>query len=51
MSKGSNQRPSKVPKKQYEENWDKIFGKKKNEKPKKTDKNGNRIFGNPNCNL
>jgi hypothetical protein len=28
MSKGSNQRPSKVPKKQFDENWDNIFGKK-----------------------
>ncbi len=33
MSKGSNQRPRKVPKKQYDKNWDRIFGKKKkNEK-------------------
>lgn len=33
MGKGSNQRPRKVPTKQYDDNWDKIFGKKKkNEK-------------------
>jgi stalled ribosome alternative rescue factor ArfA len=32
--KGSHQRPAKVPKKQFEANWDKIFGKK----PKKNDK-------------
>lgn len=34
MSKGSNQRPSQVPKDKYEENWERIFGKKKvKEKP------------------
>lgn len=49
MGKGSNQRPSQVPKNKYDENWDRIFGKKK--PAKKTDKNGNRIFGNINCNL
>ena len=33
MGKGSNRRPRKVPKKQYDENWDRIFDKKKkNEK-------------------
>ena len=33
MGKGSTQRPIKVPKKQYDENWDRIFKKKKkNEK-------------------
>jgi len=33
MGKGSYRRPLKVPKKQYDENWDRIFGKKKkNEK-------------------
>jgi len=32
MSKGSNQRPIKVPKEQYEKNWERIFGKKINRK-------------------
>ena len=34
MGKGDQRRPMKVPQKKYEENWDKIFGKKK--KSKKT---------------
>ena len=29
MSKGSKQRPSSVKKHKFDENWDKIFGKKK----------------------
>ena len=33
MGKGSKQRPLSVPKKQFDENWDKIF-KRKNEKSK-----------------
>lgn len=35
MGKGSNQRKRQVPKEKFDENWDKIFGKKKNEKRKK----------------
>ena len=31
MSKGSTPRPRQVPRKQYEDNWDKIFNKKKEE--------------------
>ncbi len=31
MSKGSKQRPLKVPRKQFDENWDRIFNKKKKE--------------------
>ena len=34
MSKGSGRRPAKVPRKQFEDNWDKVFGKKKPQKPK-----------------
>lgn len=30
MGKGSKQRPLKVPRKQFEDNWDKIFGTKRN---------------------
>jgi len=33
MSKGSKRRPSSVPKKQVDENWDTIFGKKERKKP------------------
>ena len=33
MSKGSKQRPKKVPRKTFEENWDRVF-KTKQEKPK-----------------
>ena len=29
MGKGSKQRPLKIPRKQFEENWDKIFGTKR----------------------
>ena len=29
MGKGSNQRPSDVPKEQFDKNWDKIFSKDK----------------------
>ncbi len=29
MSKGSKQRPSSIKKEQFNQNWDKIFGKKK----------------------
>jgi len=32
MSKGSKQRPMSVPKEKFEQNWDTIFGKKKQEK-------------------
>jgi hypothetical protein len=32
MSKGSKPRPCKVNRKQFEENWDKIFNKKKDVK-------------------
>ena len=31
MSKGSRQRPREVPSEQFENNWDRIFGKKKDE--------------------
>jgi len=37
MSKGDNRRPAQVPVKQIDANWERIFGKKKNEK-KKLDK-------------
>jgi len=33
--KGSHRRPVQVPKKQVDENWDKIFGKKKKKNEKK----------------
>ena len=32
LGKGSKQRPRATTKKQFEENWDKIFGKKSNKK-------------------
>ena len=32
MSKGSKQRPLQVPKKQFDDNWDRIFGSNKKEK-------------------
>lgn len=35
MSKGSDQRKRQVSKKVFEENWDRIFGKKKPKKEKK----------------
>lgn len=35
MSKGSNQRPSQVPKEEVAESWDRIFGKKKETKETK----------------
>ena len=37
MGKGSNPRPFDIPRKQYEDNWEKTFGKKKKEE-KPTDK-------------
>ena len=36
MSKGSTPRPFEVPKDQFRDNWDKIFGKK--DKPNQPDK-------------
>lgn len=34
MGKGSTPRPYEVPRKQFEDNWEKVFGKKKSqEKP------------------
>ena len=37
--KGSDQRPRQIDKKTFEDNWDRIFGKKKNKKEtKKKDK-------------
>jgi len=35
MSKGSTQRPLGVPKKKFDENWDRIFGKNKKKNDKK----------------
>lgn len=35
MSKGSTQRPRKVKKSQFDENWEKIFGKPGQKKPPK----------------
>jgi hypothetical protein len=37
MSKGSNPRPVQVPRDQYRDNWDQIFGRKQPE-PKPNDK-------------
>jgi hypothetical protein len=38
MGKGSNPRPFEVPKDQFRDNWDKIFGKKDpKDKPKPAD--------------
>lgn len=34
--KGSKQRPLSVPRKQFDENWERIFGKKKKEDQRKT---------------
>jgi len=34
MGKGDNRRPSQIPIKQYNKNWDKIFHPNKPEKPK-----------------
>lgn len=34
--KGSNPRPISVPRKQFDENWERIFGKKKKEGQQKT---------------
>jgi hypothetical protein len=39
--KGSKPRPFSVPRKKYDENWDKIFGKKKEDK-KSTEKQENK---------
>ena len=36
MGKGSKQRPLKVPQKDFDDNWDKVFGNKKRDKDKKT---------------
>jgi len=36
--KGSDQRPMKIDKKTFEDNWDRIFGKKKTKKEPKKDK-------------
>jgi hypothetical protein len=33
--KGSKPRPLSVPRKQFDENWDRIFGQKKNQKETK----------------
>lgn len=40
MSKGSNPRPFQVPREEFRNNWDKIFGNKKSpaDKPKDPDK-------------
>lgn len=38
MSKGSRPRPVEVPRKDFDSNWDRIFGKKDEKKP--TDKHG-----------
>ena len=39
MVKGSDQRPRQIDKKTFEDNWDRIFGKKKTKKEtKKKDK-------------
>lgn len=35
--KGSRQRPASVPREKFEQNWDAIFGKKKEDKPEKSD--------------
>jgi hypothetical protein len=34
--KGSKPRPLSVPRKQFEDNWDRIFGNKNKKEPKKT---------------
>ena len=34
--KGSKPRPLSVPRKQFDENWERIFGKKKHEEKRKT---------------
>ena len=36
--KGSDQRPMKIDKKTFEDNWDRIFGKRKTKKDAKKDK-------------
>lgn len=36
--KGSDRRPMKIDKKTFEDNWDRIFGKKKTKKEPKKDK-------------
>ena len=36
--KGSSPRPISIPRKEYERNWDQIFGKKKEETPKPVEK-------------
>lgn len=33
MGKGSNPRPFDVPKKQFDDNWEQTFGKKKKQEP------------------
>jgi hypothetical protein len=38
--KGSDQRPRQVDKKTFEDNWDRIFGKRKAKKDAKKDKPG-----------
>lgn len=38
MSKGSNPRPFEVPRKQYEDNWEKTFGKKQKDQQDKKQK-------------
>ena len=37
MSKGSKRRPRHVKQNQFDDNWDKVFGKKQPNKPEKTD--------------
>jgi len=41
MSKGSTPRPFEVPRDQFRDNWDKIFGKKQEPNPKPPGKNPN----------
>lgn len=38
MGKGSNPRPFEVPRKQYEDNWEKTFGKKQKDQQDKKQK-------------
>jgi hypothetical protein len=39
MGKGSKPRPIEVPKDQFRDNWDKIFGKKKSDEKDGSNKN------------
>jgi len=38
--KGSKQRPRQVPKNQFDDNWDRIFGKNNNERKEKSSTGG-----------